>query len=181
MSRLRRLVLVGFMAAGKTTVGRLLAERLGWSFLDLDEVIEQAEGRSVPAIFRDEGEAVFRALEADAARAALARDAVVIAPGGGWVSGAGGLDRLPEGTLAVWLRISVEEALERSARGGEPGARRPLLAGDDPLLRARLLLAAREPLYRQAQVWVDTTRRTPLQVVDEIVERVEAEDGPRGR
>ena len=181
MTRPRRIVLLGFMAAGKTTVGRLLAARLGWSFVDLDEEIERTEGRTVPAIFRDEGEDVFRALEAEIGRAALTRDRVVIAPGGGWVAGPGGLADLPGGTLSVWLRISAEEALQRASAAGEPAAARPLLAGEDPLARARLLLAAREPMYRRAALWVETGGRAPADVVDEILGGVEAEDGPGGR
>src|SRR5690606_38832104 len=98
---LERVVLVGFMASGKTTVGRLLAERLGWRHLDLDAEIEREEGRSVAEIFRAEGEAYFRRREAVTGERLLAEPRTVLTPGGGWAADPARLDRLPEGTLTV--------------------------------------------------------------------------------
>src|SRR5687768_9084397 len=80
----QRVVLVGFMGSGKTTVGRQLASRLGWTFVDLDDEVEARAGMSVDELFRARGEAGFRALESEAGAAALGRSATVLAPGGGW-------------------------------------------------------------------------------------------------
>lgn len=167
----RRILLIGFMAAGKTTVGRLLAERLGWRFVDVDEEIVRRSGQTVPDIFREHGEAVFRALESRLAAEVRTLEQAVIAPGGGWVTTAGALDELPEGTFVVWLRVSAEEAVRRA--GG--GADRPLLAGADPLDRARALLAERESLYRRADLVVDVDDRTPADITDEVLARISGE------
>lgn len=167
-----RVVLLGFMASGKTTVGRLLAGRLGWRHLDLDEEIERAEGRSVAEIFRDEGEAYFRRLEAGATARLLEAPGTVLTPGGGWVTQPALLDLLPAGTLAVWLRVSPGEVLRR-AGGGDEAARRPLLAGPDVEGTVRRLLAEREALYRRAAARaVLTDGRHPVDIAQEIASLV---------
>lgn len=169
-----RVVLLGFMAAGKTAVGVELARRLGWDHLDLDHEIERREGRSVAAIFASDGEARFRELEARATTELTSRTRIVISPGGGWITGAGNLEALGAGTLAVWLRVSPEEAVRRAAAA--PGER-PLLAGEDPLAAARLL-EARAPLYARAGVHVDTEGRGPAEVADIIESELRARGGP---
>lgn len=170
----RRLVLVGFMGCGKSSVGRLLARRLGWDFVDLDARVEKAEGRSVAAIFAESGEAHFRAAEAREAERALARDRVVLAAGGGWAAQPGRLASLPEGTTSVWLRVSAEEAVRRSRpRSGK----RPLLAGPDPLGTARELLSRREPEYARAHLEVDTEGRTVEDVAVRVHQLLESEPG----
>ena len=161
-----RVVLVGFMACGKSTVGRLLAKRLGWRFVDVDERIENEEGCSVSEIFRLRGEAHFRQVEERITSAFLGERRVVLASGGGWACSPGRLERLPERTASVWLRVSAEEAVRRSAL--QDGLR-PLLAGRHPLERARDLLAQREAHYAAADVKVDTEHRTPEDVTAEIV------------
>ncbi len=163
MEKPRRILLVGFMGSGKSTVGRLLAGALGWEFADFDAQVEAAEGRSVAAIFAESGEAHFRAAEALAAERLLARDTVVLASGGGWAAVPGRLRSLPEGTTSVWLRVSPEEAVRRG------GARRPLLAGPDPLERAQELLRTRTPFYAEALLEVDTEGRTPEDVAAQIL------------
>lgn len=151
---MRRILLVGFMASGKTTVGRSVARRLDWEFVDVDEVVAAREGRSVAEIFARDGEARFRRLEAEEAAAALARDRVVIAPGGGWAAAAPGrLDALPPGTLSVWLQVDPDVAVAR-ARGSGPV--RPLLAGPDPDVSASALSAERAPFYAPARLHLDT-------------------------
>jgi shikimate kinase len=149
----QRVVLVGFMGSGKSSVGAELARRLGWEHLDLDREIEAREGRTVPEIFRAEGEPYFRAREAEATVEVAGRSGVVLSPGGGWITNPGLLERLGPGTLSVWLRVSPETVLERVAptRGD-----RPLLDVPDPLSVVRRLLAEREPFYRRAGLVVDT-------------------------
>jgi shikimate kinase len=168
---IRRVVLVGFMGSGKSAVGRRLARRLGWTFVDLDARVEAVEGRPVAAIFAGSGEAYFRAVEAREAEAVLAQDRVVLAAGGGWAAEPGRLAGLPDGTASVWLRVSAEEAVRRArTRSGK----RPLLAGPDPLGTARELLRRREPAYAQAGVEVDTEGKS----VEDVAARIQELLGP---
>ena len=174
-SPIERVVLLGFMAAGKTAVGAELARRLGWAHLDLDREIERREGRTVAAIFAAEGEGRFRELEARATAELASRSRVVLSPGGGWITGAGNLEALGPGTLAVWLQVSPGEAVRRA--GAAPGER-PLLAGSDPLEAARRLLEARAPLYARAGLHVDTEGRSPGEVAAIIQTELRARGGP---
>ncbi|HEU4753855.1 MAG TPA: shikimate kinase, partial [Armatimonadota bacterium] len=148
-------MLLGFMGAGKSAVGAALAAQLGWEHLDLDEEIERHEGRSVPEIFRDSGQAYFRALEAQLTRRLAERRRVVLSPGGGWITNPELLAGLPPGSLSVWLQVSPAEVLRRvraAAAAGE--VERPLLQTPDPAATVRELLAQREPLYRRAELAV---------------------------
>lgn len=165
-----RVVLIGFMGSGKSTVGRLLARRLGWVFVDLDEAVEDAAGIKVAELFRTRGEAAFRQLEAEAGAVATARAQVVIAPGGGWSLVPGRLEGLPEGSLTVWLSVRPATVVRRAT-----GTRlvRPLLEGPDPAARARELLKEREPAYSRAQLQLDADRASPTSLVDTIVAYME--------
>lgn len=160
-----RVVLVGFMGAGKSVVGRALAGRLGWRFVDVDDLVEAQAGRSISEIFGADGEEAFRLLEAKAAADAMKGREVVLATGGGWAAQAGRLESLPAGTRSVWLRVGAEEALRRAERDGFG---RPLLEGDDPLERASRLLSHRVPFYEAADVRVDTEGRS----VDDVTTRI---------
>jgi shikimate kinase len=164
-----RVLLIGFMASGKSTVGRLLADRLGWDFIDFDEEIERRTGRSIPDIFEHEGESVFRSLEAALTDEVAPLSHVVLSPGGGWITQPGLLDRFGDETLVVWLRISPEEAVRRALHDR---SKRPLLIAPDPVARARLLLYEREPFYRLADAVVDVDGRSVASVVEEIAEMV---------
>ena len=160
-----RIVLVGMMCSGKTAVGAALAERLGWEHVDLDREIERAAGQAVRDIFAADGEAAFRALEAEATRRVATRTRVVLSPGGGWITNPALLDLLGPGTLAVWLQVSPEEAVRRSAAA--PGER-PLLAGPDPLGAVRRLLAERERFYARAHLHLPTDGRSAGEAAHEI-------------
>jgi shikimate kinase len=164
--RLRRILLVGFMGAGKSSVGRRLARALGWRFVDFDTEVTAVAGMSIPEIFETAGEAAFRELEAGVGQRLLERDRVVLASGGGWGTVPGRLDEVPAGTETFWLRVSAEEAVRRAS--ARPGTR-PLLAGEDPLGRARRLLAEREPRYARADGVVDTDHRSVEDVTSEIL------------
>jgi shikimate kinase len=161
-------VLVGFMGAGKSAVGRRLAKRLGYRFEDLDRRIEKRAGKKVAAVFREQGEAAFRTLEEDEARAVSGLEAVVVAAGGGAFVAPVTRAVLQKGALTVWLHCSFETVMRRIRTDGS----RPL-AGNREIMRA--LLAEREPSYRQADVAVDTSRRTPREVVDRILELIEGQ------
>ncbi len=143
-----RIVLVGFMGAGKTSVGRELARRLGWRFIDLDEEIEVAAGRSVRELFRDEGEAEFRRRELEAARRAAEQKEVVIAAGGGAFAESETRAILQAEAATVWLRCDLETILERI--GADPS--RPLASDRETM---RELLEQRQPTYQQALLAVD--------------------------
>ena len=165
-----RVVLLGFMGSGKTTIGRHLAARLGWTFVDLDDEVEARAGERIEELFRTRGEAAFRALEAEAGAEVMGRARTVIAPGGGWSMAPGRLESLPEGTLTVWLEITPETAVRRATR---PGRLRPLLAGADPLTQARRLLAEREPVYRRARLRLDAERASPKALAEAIAAHME--------
>lgn len=166
----RRILLVGFMGSGKTTVGRELARRIGWDFVDFDDVIEARTGRSIPEIFAAEGEAGFRRIEASVARDLLELEGAVLASGGGWPAAPGRMDAAGAGTISIWLRVPAEVAVARARSGSGPDSvERPLLETDDPLATARELLRRREPYYRKADHAVDGVEGPPREVVRRIL------------
>ncbi|MFD9478909.1 MULTISPECIES: shikimate kinase [Streptomyces] len=164
-------VLVGPMGSGKSTVGALLAERLGVPYRDTDADIVSAQGREISDIFVDEGEPYFRELERQAVAAAVAGHTGVLALGGGAV--------LDEGTRALlaglpvaYLSMDVEEAVRRVGLG----AARPLLAVN-PRRQWRELMDARRPLYTEvARVVVGTDDRTPEEVAQAVLDALELKD-----
>ncbi|MEW6488955.1 MAG: shikimate kinase [Thermodesulfobacteriota bacterium] len=160
-------ILTGFMGTGKSATGRLLARELGWDFLDLDEEVERAAGKSVARVFAEEGEARFREREAQALCRALTRTRLVIATGGG-VLGREENRRSLAGRIVVNLDASAEECLRRVRRSP---VERPLLSGPDPEAAARRLWEERRPLYAAVPRRVDTTGKTPGEVAREIRER----------
>jgi len=157
-----RVVLVGFMGSGKTSVGRVLARRLGYRFEDLDRRIEERTGRTVADIFREDGEEAFREMEREEARALASLPNRVVATGGGAFTRPLTRAVLQEGALTVWLGCDLERILARVPADGS----RPL-AGNRDIMRA--LLAEREPSYRMADVAVDASAGTPREVADRIV------------
>ena len=159
------MVLVGFMGAGKTTIGRLVARRIGWRFADLDREIERIAEATIPEIFRQSGETRFRELEREATLRFAESSGIVLASGGGWMVQPGLPEALGPGTCTVWLRVSAQTVL---ARVGPRGKGRPLLAGSDPAGRVRQLLAEREPLYARATLTVNADGRTAAETADEV-------------
>ena len=162
-----RVVLIGLPGAGKSAVGRLLAERLDWAFVDVDAVITAQTGLSIADLFHRDGESAFRAMELRLTAALSSEPATVLAPGGGWAAQPGTLEALPAGTAVVWLRVSVEEAIQRLRGSPE---QRPLLAGPDPAAALQALAGSREHRYALADLAVDVDGRTPAEVADTIVE-----------
>lgn len=168
--------LVGLSAAGKSTVGPLLADRLGYEFIDLDDRIEAERGRTVAEIFGEEGEESFRGAEARVSAALLGRPRIVVATGGGWMARED-IPRNAVGCVRVWLRVSPEAAI---ARLGEERSTRPLLDGVAPLGSIEGLLARRIGHYREAEVTIDTDGMAPLQVVDAVLQWLRRDDGTEG-
>ncbi|MHB1165227.1 MAG: shikimate kinase [Candidatus Nanopelagicales bacterium] len=160
-------VIVGSPGAGKTSVGRRVAERLGVAFIDTDHVVEERAGRPIPDIFVNEGEEAFRALEAQAVEETLSASQGVVALGGGAVLRAETQQALA-GCTVVWLKVGVPDAANRVGLN----TARPLLLGN---VRGTLgtLLEQRNPVYeRLATVVVDTSGKSLRQVTDEVVAAV---------
>ncbi len=168
--------LVGFMGSGKSTVGRLLAGRLGWSFADLDERIARAAGMPIPEIFAREGEPAFRRRETEALRAAAAERRTVLATGGGAACRDENLTLMLGAGHVAALAVSPAEAVRRA--GAVSG--RPLLDGAaDPVEAAAGLLAARQPFYARAHWRIETEGRAPADVAAEIAALVAARAAAR--
>jgi shikimate kinase len=162
------IVLVGFMGAGKTTVGRLLAAKLGVPFTDSDHVIEARAGRPVPRIFAADGEPAFRQLEHEVITDLLNGEDTVLALGGGAATHAGTRAVLAAATVpVVYLRVSYAEAMRRV--GGDRG--RPMLARTD----VAQLHEDRDPLYAQAAtLTIDAGGRSPEEIALDILTRLDA-------
>jgi len=167
----KRIALIGLSGAGKSTVAPLLAERLGFDWIDLDAEVERAAGEPIAEILAARGEPAFRDLESMALEAALAREpegrGLVIACGGGILGSERNRERIRESARTVWLRVSPEAALERL--GAEERAKRPLLHASSPIASLRALLEARSALYASAaQHVVDTENRSAGDVARSI-------------
>ncbi|HEY6377425.1 MAG TPA: shikimate kinase [Edaphobacter sp.] len=168
---LKRLVLTGFMGAGKSTIGRLLASRTGWTFLDLDAHLEARTGATIPELFARQGEPHFRRLESTALASALGRTETVLALGGGTPEGLTNrllLEQTP-GTFTIFLDAPFPTLFDRCMLQdlGNPALARPVLA--DPAA-AQLRFAHRHPLYtRLARLTIDTTDLTPESTVETVL------------
>jgi shikimate kinase len=165
----RSIFLVGPMGAGKTTIGRRVAESLGLDFLDTDEEVERRTGTTISIIFEIEGEAGFRKREHQALSDLTARQGVVLATGGGAVMLPENRELLRSRGTVVYLRTSVAEQLRRT----RSSTHRPLLQGDDPEQRLRELALAREPLYESvADLVVESPGRKVGATVKDVLDRL---------
>ncbi|HET9441246.1 MAG TPA: shikimate kinase [Longimicrobiales bacterium] len=165
MSDATQVVLVGLSGSGKSTVGKILAQLLGWRFVDLDQLIEAKTTLTVAEIFAQHGEDRFRQWEADLTKRLASQHQVVIAPGAGWITNPALPKLLPPGAVAVWLRVTPEQAW---ARIRATGVKRPLLEVPEALERLQSLLAERRALYEQAHAAFDTDDLDP-RVVAELI------------
>ncbi len=173
-----RVYLAGFMGSGKSTVGPLVADALGVNFVDLDAIVEDRAGQSIPAIFAEQGEAAFRQLETDALHATADCPDAVVALGGGTIVNDANRRFAQSTGLLIYLKVSADVIVGRVAEGA---AHRPLLQDDTgtPLpidrMRARIdrMLHARRPAYEAAPVTIDANR-PPDAVAQAIVEAVQA-------
>jgi len=173
MIRPQNIFLVGPMGAGKSTVGRQLAETLGYVFQDSDQEIQRRTGVDIPTIFEFEGEEGFRNRERQVVEELAQQEGIVLATGGGVVLTAENRQQLAARGFVIYLHCSPEQQYARTARDRN----RPLLDTDDPQQRLRDLMAEREPIYRQvADMVVSTERRGTSSVVKEIRRRLESED-----
>jgi shikimate kinase len=179
----RNLILIGYRGCGKSSVGRLVAERLGWPFTDTDERVEQLAGRCLRDIFQTEGETVFRRMESQvlaeilrgldwppSASRRTAGERRVVSVGGGAVLVAANRRRIRQAGLCVWLQAGVDELERRLAADPRTADRRPALTDLSWREEIGRLLALRAPLYADlADERVQTDGRSIAQVADELV------------
>ena len=165
----RNIILVGFMASGKTSVGRALAERTGWTFVDADDVIVARAGKPIHRIFAEDGEPAFRELESQVIADLCAGERQVIASGGGSFVSERNRDVMLSGGRVFFLSASPAEILRRVQEEDAGGPIRPLLAVENPEARIAELLAQRMPAYLQAHHTIDTDALTADGVAAEIV------------
>ena len=161
----RHIVLVGLPGAGKSTVGRMVADRLQAGFVDIDSILVRKEGKPITMIFAENGEQAFREMERKEVEAALANEPAVIVPGGGWAAQPGQLDGAKARGYFVYLKARAEVAAGRA----EPSGTRPVLMGGDPVDQMRTLLKERDPYYARADATVLTEAKPAEKVADEIV------------
>jgi len=167
------IVLIGYRATGKTTVARLLAERLGWEWIDADVEIEHRAGKAIARIFAEDGEPAFRELEARVIGDLCGHQRLVLAAGGGAPLRSESRQVMRQQGKVIWLVAGAETILRRMSADATTAARRPSLTGKGPLEEIVQLLAAREPIYREsAHLQIDTEEKTPAQIVAEILEQL---------
>jgi len=168
------IALIGFMGVGKTAVGKALAERLDKRFVELDSLIEQQAGKSIPELFHQDGEVAFRELEIEVTKQVSTNKNLVIACGGGLVLNKINIDRLRNESIIVYLTASPRVILNRIPSEGEE---RPLLDTPDRALAIQELLRFREPFYEQAaDIKIDTSKLDINSVVDQIRAKLEQDE-----
>ncbi len=169
--------LIGFMGTGKTAVGRALAKKLGKNFIELDPLIEQKAGKTIPKIFKEDGEIAFRELEIAVTKEASGEKDSVIACGGGVVLNKINVDRLKEEALIIHLTASPKVILKRTLHDYEE---RPLLKVADPTQTIKELLSFRKPFYvRSADFTINTSRLSIDAIVEQIITKLKDYEGFR--
>ncbi len=160
------IILVGFMGTGKTTIGKLVAARLGWRFADTDQVIERRAGNTVRDIFATQGEPAFRQMESELCAEIGTWRRSVVATGGGILLNPTNYERLSAAGLVICLAASVEQIAARL----EYDANRPLLHGPDRVQRLSELLSARAALYARVPHQVETSGLAPYTVSEKVMQ-----------
>jgi shikimate kinase len=164
------IALIGFMGAGKTAIGKVLAERLGKKLVEVDSLIVSQTGKSIPQIFQEDGEITFREIEIKVIKEIASGKNQVIDCGGGVVLNRINVDRLKKEAVIVWLKASPEAVFQRVAKSQEG---RPLLQGKNNIQEVRALLDYRQPFYeRAADLDVDTSGLPIFQVVKKIIDEL---------
>lgn len=166
---MHNIILAGFMGTGKTAVGRLIAEKLGWEFLELDDIIEKKEGTSIREIFEKKGEPYFRKLEKDVVKETSQKKGVIISAGGGAVIDEENFKNLKKSGVIICLEASPGVILERT----KGITARPLLNVPDPKKKIEGLLKKREPYYKKADFCINTDNLTVEQVAEKIMDYYE--------
>ena len=168
------IALIGFMGTGKTVVGKVLAEKLRREFVELDSLIEQKAGKSIPEIFRQDGEVRFRELEIEVTREVAEKKNAVIACGGGIVLNKINIDRLKKECIIVYLTASPGVILRRTA--GDESVR-PVLESSDKAWHIKELLRFRKPFYeRAADIKIDTSKLDINSITEQIISKLKEEE-----
>lgn len=164
----RNIIVCGFMATGKSTIGKQLAAKLNYRFLDMDSLIEEETGTTIPQIFETQGESAFRALESQLVARIAGWTGYVIATGGGTIVNPQNLEKLKSCGVVISLTADMQTILRRTGQDDS----RPMLQGGDKLERIRQLLEQRKPFYAQADIVLDTSTLTIGQVVHALTDRL---------
>jgi shikimate kinase len=168
------LFLIGLRGTGKTSVGRVLAQRLGWPCFDADEEVEARAGKSIAAIFADDGEPAFRDVEADVVADLAARGSAVIALGGGAVMRPENRAAIAQSGQVAWLTARPETLWSRIQADRATAARRPDLTPSGGITEIIATLDARQDIYRQcAHLEIDTEGKTPHEIADSILKQLD--------
>ena len=168
------IALIGFMGTGKTAVGKALAERLDKEFVELDSLIEQKAGKTIPEIFNQDGEVTFRELEIEVTREVAERKNTVIACGGGVVLNEINIERLRKECIIVYLTASPRVILKRTLSNENE---RPLLEVSNKAQRIQELLRFRKPFYeRAADIKIDTSKLDISSAVEQIIKKVKEDE-----
>jgi shikimate kinase len=162
------IALIGFMGTGKSTIGRISAKRLNKNFIEMDDVIVELAGKSIPSIFKDDGEIVFREFEIQTCKKLSENENTVISCGGGIILNKINLDYLNRSSVIICLDASPDVIYKRTMEDGKE--KRPLLSNPNPMKSIKDLLEYRKPLYERATDYhIDTSSLTLEEVVDEVI------------
>ncbi|MCX5717112.1 MAG: shikimate kinase [Nitrospirae bacterium] len=165
---MKNIVLTGFMGTGKSEVSRELSRVLGWKVIDIDTEIEKSQRMKITEIFKQFGEPKFRDIEAEMIKTLSKNKNVVISTGGGVVLRQENMDALRENGVIICLTATPETILKRTGNNND----RPLLQVEDPLKKIQEFLKFRMPYYAKADIMIDTENKTPFEIAEEIIEKV---------
>ena len=165
---MKNIVLTGFMGTGKTAVGRRLAMLLNMELIDVDTEIEKSQQMTINEIFRQFGEPRFREIETEMIQKLSERKDVIISTGGGAVLKQKNMDALRKQGIIICLMASPQTILKRTSHNSN----RPLLKVEDPFEKIKELLNFRRPFYEKADILIDTEDKTPLQIAEEIIDKI---------
>ncbi|ACD66168.1 MAG TPA: shikimate kinase [Sulfurihydrogenibium sp.] len=163
---MKNIYLVGFMGSGKSTVGKILAEKLNMKFVDIDKLIEEKEGMKIKDIFEQKGESYFRELERKQIEAIVNQEGLVVSTGGGLGANLNNMNLMKKNGDVVWLDVSLNTVLDRLKNDQD----RPLLK--QPIEKIKQLFEERKNVYRLANIRINADKKTPSQIVEEILTKI---------
>jgi shikimate kinase len=163
---MKNIYLVGFMGSGKSTVGKILAEKLNMNFIDIDKLIEEKEGMKIKDIFEQKGESYFRELERKQIEAIVNQEGLVVSTGGGLGANLDNMNLMKKNGDVVWLDVSLNTVLDRLKNDQD----RPLLK--QPTEKIKQLFEERKNVYRLANIRINADKKTPSQIVEEILTKI---------
>lgn len=163
---MKNIFLVGFMGSGKSTVGKILSEKTGLKFVDIDSEIEKKEGKTIKEIFEEKGEKYFRDLEKEEIRKYSKKKGFVVSTGGGLGADSENMDIMRKNGVVIWLDVSLKEVLRRCGKD----MNRPLLK--QPVENLRKLFEERKHVYSMADIHVKAEGKEPEKIAEEILEKI---------